>query len=122
MKQRRSRKVRLESPPPGLSDFWCLVHVKLFKPIEEPVSLEGTPIQGYWRQLGIRAAPERVQTLIAGAVNDGAVVWGDTEWELVDPRGLDRKIRARIEPVQGEGIWFESGRVFHADPVLERAH
>ena len=78
-----------------------------------------TPVQGYYRNYGIRAAPRRVPDILVNAVSDGVIDWDKTEWNLVDPVELDGEIRARIEPVLGEGIWYKSGRALYADPDLE---
>lgn len=45
--------------------------------------------------------------------------WMETEWDLVDAAGLEQDVRSHIEAVEGEGIWYKSGRVFYADPDLE---
>ena len=111
----------LPPAPPGLGDFWATAHVKLISsiPVENREDPTGTPVQGYWRNFGIRAAPKRVQAILAEAVTDGAIDWLETEWSLIDPDSLKREIRACFEPIAGEGIWYKSGRIYYADPDLE---
>ena len=102
-----------------MGDFWATVHVKFFVPQDNVDGEDGTPFQGYYQHLGIRAKPERVQEVIGSAFPDGWIKWDETEWGLVDPAGLDKAIRSRIEPIAGEGIWYRSGRRIYSDPDLE---
>jgi len=108
LSEREKRRVKptLEPAPQGLGDSWVTVHVKLTKPIPADDVPGATPVQGYYLNLGIRAAPGRVLLVVANAVSDGAIEWEGTEWNLVDPSSLDRSIRNRIEPVAHEGIWY----------------
>ena len=109
----------LPPAPPGLSDFWATVHVKLAIPIADENDPSATPTQGYYRNFGIRAAPDRVATVLRSSVADGTIDWDDTEFDLVVVETLERAVRKRIEPTEGEGIWYKSARVFYADPDLE---
>lgn len=115
----RKTKNALAPAPPGLGDFWATVHVKLAAPVSDTSDPGATPTQGYYRSFGIRAAPDRVPAILQAAISDGAIEWNDTEWDLVEAGKLERAIRKQIEPIQGEGVWYKSGRVFYADPDLE---
>lgn len=109
----------LAPPPPGHGDFWATVHVKFTVPMPDQDDPAATPVQGYCRSFGVRALPTRVHLVVTEAVKDGIVDWEKTEWELVDPTTLEKAIKSRIVGVEGEGIWYESGRVLYADPDLE---
>ena len=87
------------------------VHVKFRAPLPDPDDPSGTPRQGYFQSLGIRAVLARVPVILTETFTDGVIEWTETEWELVDPSNLDRGIRLNIEPIEGEGIWYRSGRV-----------
>ena len=80
----RKREV-LPEPPAGHGDFWAVVHVKLAEPVYDVDNPAETPAQGYYRNFGVRAAPDRVPDILRDAVDDGRIVWDDTEWDLVDP-------------------------------------
>jgi hypothetical protein len=109
----------LPPAPPGLGDFWATVHVTFPIPVFDEDDPTATPTQGYWRNFGIRAAPNRVQDVLAAVIRDGAIDWTETEWDLVEARSLAPEIRSRIEFVDGEGAWYKSARVFYADTDLE---
>ena len=112
------RKKALSPVPSGLGDFWATVHVRFPVPqtdLDDP----SAPLQGYYRNFGVRAAPERVPIVLGEAVSDGVIDWGQTEWSPVDADKLDKKIRGRVQPVSGEGVWYQSGRVLYSDPDLE---
>ena len=94
------------------------VHVKFRVPLTDPDDPAGTPAQGYFQNLGIRAVPARVPVILTETFTDGVIEWTETEWELVDLSNLDRAIRRNIEPVEGEGIWYRSGRALYADDDL----
>lgn len=115
------RKIAKSLPPspPGHGDFWATVHVKLRIPVPDQDDPAATPVQGYYRNFGIRAVPNRVHQVLAELVTDGVIDWSETEWSLVDPNTLKREIRSCIEPVAGEGVWYQSGHVYYADPDLE---
>jgi hypothetical protein len=108
-------------PPPagGQRDFWVTVHVRFSKPIYDVDDPLEPPVQGYYRNFGVRCAPGSLHALIEAAVDDGTVVWADTEWREVDPGSLDRGIRRRVVAVEGEGLWYSSGRILYADTDLE---
>ena len=113
------KRTPLPEPPPGYGDFWAIVHVKFAQPIHDVDDPAETPAQGYYRNFGVRATPDRIPDVLQGAVDDGRIVWVDTVWYLVDPASLERDIRKRIEPLASEGIWYRSGRILYADPDLE---
>jgi len=113
------KRVLLPEPPAGHGDFWVVVHVKLAQPIHDVDDPAETPAQGYYRNFGVRATPDRIPDVLQGAVGDGRIVWDDTEWHPVDLASLERDIRKRIEPLASEGIWYRSGRILYADPDLE---
>lgn len=114
-----AKRTPLGPPPPGTADFWCKVHVKFPVPIPDETDPAGTPIQGYYQNLGLRSSAERFHALISAAIADGRIDWDDTRWEIVNPAELDRTIRKRIVPVDSEGVWYRSGRILYADPDLE---
>ena len=116
----RNRASTLGPPPQGHGDFWASVHVRFSAPLATLNDPTRNPIHGYYRNLGIRALPDRVRLAIAEVVDDGAIDWDDTEWNLVNPTELDRDVRSRIEPVAGAGIWYKSGRILYSDDDTER--
>ena len=103
----------------GLGDFWATVHVRFLVALPDADDPAASPARGYYRNFGIRAAPERVRAVLAGLVSDGVIDWSDTKWDLVDAEDLDRRVKSRSEAVEGEGIWYKSGRVLYADPDVE---
>jgi hypothetical protein len=105
--------------PLGVLDYWATIHVRLHSPIHDIDDPTGTPIQGYYQALGLRAAPNRVRELVTAAVSDGAIDWRDSDCRVVDPETLDQTIRRQVRPVVVEGIWYRSGHIFYADSDLD---
>jgi hypothetical protein len=105
----------------GQRDFWAQVHVRLFAPVPAADESSTRLLHGYYRNLGIRSAPHRVQLVVAEAIADGVVDWGDTEWNPVDPLALDATIQASITPIGSEGVWYVSGRTLYSDSDAEPA-
>ena len=103
------------------SDFWAQVHVRLFAAVPSADASSPGLLHGYYRNLGIRSAPDRVQLVIAEAVDDGVIDWNDTEWSPVNPFSLDVTIQSGIKPISSEGTWYASGRVFYSDGDSESA-
>ena len=104
---------------PPLRDLWAVLKVMFPEPI---ASDEGeTPVIGFWQVFGVRAvSPERASALLEHAVTVGEIEWTVSTMEPIDPRSLDRDIRANIQPVDGEGIWFASARIlFPADDIAQ---
>lgn len=48
-------------------------------------------------------------------ISEGVIRWDETEFERVNPNELDSSIQARAEPVDGEGVWYKSGRVYFSE-------
>ena len=94
-----------------LPKYWTTVHVVLEAPL--PVSGSSECAVAYYRHFGLACSALELKQLISSLVTDGEVDWEKTSYEPVDPRKLDRETRKRIEPTEGAGVWFSSGRVFH---------
>jgi hypothetical protein len=115
------RKSPLPPPTGDQRDFWVTVHVRFPKPIYDVDDPLEPPVQGYYRNFGVRCAPGEMRALIEAAVDDGTVVWPDSEWREIDPGSLDKPIRRRVVAVEGAGVWYSSGRILYADPDLEES-
>jgi hypothetical protein len=50
---------------------------------------------GYYRNVGVRADPDRVKDVLMSFVTDGEIHWGETAWEEMDEHAGAR-----------EGVWF----------------
>ena len=110
----RRRRV-LGEPQEPLRDFWVSAEVRLSTPIDVVDEDESRPVIGYIRNFGIRATHERLSSVVTAEITDGRVLWDHTEWYEIDPSTLDSVIRKRILPVDGEGIWYRSGRAFYPE-------
>ena len=113
--KKAARGVGLGPPESGPDDYWVLVHVRLFSPLASADASTLRQLHGYYRNLGIRSAPNRIQLHAAEAIDDGTIDWSDSEWNLVDPSSLDATVRSRITPVTPEGVWYTGGRLFYSD-------
>jgi hypothetical protein len=100
-----------------LRDFWATIRVELRVPVEikDPDDSAPTFAAGYYRIFGIRATSDTVRGLMEAEVGEDIVVWSDSSWEEIDLNTLERTIEERIADVEGEGIWYRSGRVFFSD-------
>jgi hypothetical protein len=70
------------------------------------------PAVGYFKLFGVSGDLERAKEIVFGSIQLGEIDWNDTEWYEVDPRDLDKDVLAAIKPINGVGIWYESGRGF----------
>ncbi len=101
---------------PPLQDFRVVLCV-----LPNPGTVDGSgawpqsDAVGYYWTLGIRVAPERLRALLESLVTEGVIHWDETEFERVDPNALEPSIRSRAEPVDAEGVWYKSGRVFFSE-------
>lgn len=111
---RRVRK-KLAAPAPGFGDFWVTVHVRLATPIVVENDPAQGPALGFYRKVGIRALPGRLEAVLTAATPEGTIEWTDTTWTQVDPNSLEKAIRDRIEPLTGEGVWYKSGRILYSN-------
>ncbi len=100
---------RLAAPEAPLRDHWVVLRVILHTPIEVPGEAHAV---GYYRNLGVRCAPERLKGVLETEVQADTIVWDKTKWSEVVIDELDEIVRERTIPVKGEGIWYRSGRLF----------
>lgn len=94
---------------PPLRDYSLNVRVEL----ATPLPIEGSsapPAVGYYLRLGVRSTPERLRSFVESAITDGAVRWDDSTSEETRPNAWETSLRKRLTPVDGEGIWYRSGR------------
>lgn len=101
-------------PRPPLQDFWVLVHVRLYEPLPVDEGMSGVQAIGYFQNIGFRCEPARCAAFLATRFDDGEVCWeaGDLEpIEIADIANPD--ILAGVLHVDGEGIWYRSGRSFY---------
>lgn len=103
---------RFAAPDAPLRDHWVILQVMLRTPIEVPGEAHAV---GYYRNLGVRCAPERLKRVLETEVKDDTIVWDKTKWSEVAIDELDEIVRERTIPVSGEGIWYRSGRLFFPD-------
>ena len=75
--------------------------------------MEPTRVVGYYRNFGLRADAEQVLPLLEQATSDGTIDWEISEWHPVDPSTLDEAVQARIQPISGQGVWYQSGRAYY---------
>jgi hypothetical protein len=104
---------RRKLPPlvPPLCDYSLSVCVELAAPLSVGESSE-RPVVGYFLRLGVRSTPDRLRSFVESAITDGAVQWNDSTYEEARPDAWDASFRKRFTPVEGEGIWYRSGRIF----------
>lgn len=107
------RRRKPPPPTPPLSDHWVMVSVKLHEPI--PTDTGTGPIVGYFRNLGIRCALQRIRDLVELEVADGSVEWEATEYCELDVAELDKDTLKRADITPEEGVWYRSGRVLYSD-------
>lgn len=70
---------------------------------------------GYYMTVGLRVAPERVKALLESLVTEGVIRWDETQLDRVNPDDLDQSILSKAEPIDTEGVWYRSGRVFFSE-------
>ena len=105
----------LPPPPEGLRDFWicvCVVRAEegpLAEAWPEPDSV------GYYRNFGARLRAGEVQPFLARLGLEGEIHWGLTEWHETDPNAYDPDLRRQFTPVNGEGVWYQGGRIFFTE-------
>ena len=95
--------------PPSLRDYWVTALVDL----KDPVVISSTRCSGYYINLGIRCAPDRLRSVVEREIRDGTVVWRETTSPEVSPEQLcDVAVRKRMTPVRDEGVWYRAGRLY----------
>jgi hypothetical protein len=110
---RKWRGFAIDDPVEPLRDDWVTMRVEFAEPlaVEDPERDEVSAIAEYMRVLGVRSVPDDVHSFIQQAVQDGTVVWDQTEWQPVRLRDLDRSVRKQIMPIEWTGVWYQSGRI-----------
>jgi hypothetical protein len=109
-------RARLKPAEPPLQDFMVVICV-----VPTPGGLGGGPAWpepysvGYYQTLGVRVVPDRLRILLDSVALDGAIRWEEIEFERVNPNELDPSIQALAEPIEGEGIWYKSGRAYFSE-------
>lgn len=96
---------------PPLRDYSLSVLVDLATPLSI-VGSSKPPAARYLRRLGVRSTPDRLRSFVENAVPDGAIRWDESTCEEACPDAWDASLRERFTPIDGEGIWYKSGRVF----------
>ena len=118
---RKWRGLALDDPVEPLRDYWACVKVRFSEPVlvDDPTKAKAAAVAGYFRLLGIRSEPNHVRSFIEPSAGDGNVVWEETEWRPVCLTELDQAIRKRVVPLDGAGVWYQSGRIFFPERVEE---
>jgi hypothetical protein len=103
---------RRKLPPvvPPLRDYSLSVRVELATPLSVAGSSD-PPAVGYYVRLGVRSTPDRLRSFVESTITDGAVRWDDSTCEEARPDAWDAGLRKRFTPVDGEGIWYRTGRI-----------
>lgn len=93
--------------------FWVRVTVRLESPLR---TRDGEVVREYGVNLGVACRPEEVRDVVTGAIDDGNVVWSDTEWYPIERDAIsEESIRKRINFSVEHGVWYRSGRILVAE-------
>ena len=96
-----------------LPKFMVIVHVRLHKPISE-AGHRASEVIGYYQALGVATHQEQLRQVVEDAVaEEGRVDWSGTKYREVTVEGLAADVRARIEPLEGAGVWYLSGHAYY---------
>jgi hypothetical protein len=95
---------------PPLRDYSVNVLVELATPLSV-AGANDPPAVGYFLRLGVRSTPDRLRSFVENAITDGAVRWDESTYEEARPDDWDASFRKLFTPVDGEGIWYRSGRI-----------
>ncbi len=116
---RGGARARFNRAMPPLQDFMVVLCVVPVPGVvgSGPAWPELDPV-GYYRTVGVRFAPDRLRPPLDSMAPDGVIRWDETELERVNPNKLDPSIQALDEPVDGEGVWYKSDRVFFFEVVM----
>lgn len=93
--------------------FFVTVRVALARPL-----LIGGPedvVHAYEQSFGVVAPRAQVEALVEAEVRDGRVDWARSTVEEIDPKTLGPEVSGLIDPPQGAGVWYRSGRVLRDD-------
>lgn len=86
-------------------DYWCVIDVLLRETVQGAV--------GYKVVMGIRCAPEGVQTLVNLSIRDGDVRWEECSVDPVAVRALPYTTRRAFSLEETSGVWHRSGRILY---------
>ena len=110
-----AKMTTMESPKPPAQDFWvivCVLRTRDQSQVPDPWPVDSV---GYIRNFGLRCHPDRLRTTVEREIASGNICWDETEWHRVDAQAVDTEIREQITPIDGEGAWYRSGRVFFSE-------
>lgn len=94
-----------ESP----ESYWVQVAVRLELPLE---TSDGDVVTEYAVNLGIVCKPGELKDAVVSAIDDGNVIWSETEWRLFKREAItDEAIRRRTDLAVEHGVWYRSGRI-----------
>jgi hypothetical protein len=90
-----------------MRDYSLNVRVEL----ATPLSVGKVSAVGYFIRLGVRSTSERLRSFVENAITDGTVRWDESTCEDAQPDSWEASLRKSFRAVDGEGIWYRSGRV-----------
>lgn len=93
--------------------YWVEVAVRLDSPLE---IAGGGVVREYRVNLGVLCEADQLKDVVVGAIDDGNIIWSETQWRLVDRESIeDESIRARTNFHIQRGVWYRSGRILLAE-------
>lgn len=93
--------------------YWVEVAVRLDSPLEIG---GGGVVREYRVNLGVLCKTDQLKDVIFRAIDDGNVIWGQTQWRPVDRESIENEsIRARTDFGVQRGVWYRSGRILLAE-------
>lgn len=96
-----------------LKSYWAQVLVRLDTPLRTP---DGYLLKEYLVNLGVTCEPAKVHDVLSSSIDNGTVVWAETNWRLLDRHAIDDEIiRSRIDFAMKHGVWYRNGRIFVAE-------
>ena len=90
------------------------VRVMLREPFGPHEGVEGPSVLGYFREFGLVGSTEASKETVASFVDDGEILWAESELNEVNPRDLERSLKRAIRPIEG-GVWYVSGRAYFTE-------
>jgi hypothetical protein len=94
--------------------FWLVVSVRFLYPVKDVESDCTAP--GYYITFGVTASSEAAaRTLVERAVTDGEILWDDSAVSKLEDIELDPQILGKANTLQGDGVWYASGRILYPD-------
>ena len=98
----------------GELDVWVEVCVRLSQSLPASDGV-GPPVEGYYRNVGIRVPGPQPKAFLEGLFRDGAIDWNETEVTEVEPSSLDPELRSYVTAPDADGVWYRSGRIYFSE-------